>query len=86
MTFEEYLNELEKSENEKDKEILTVLKKVDEDNKRTVKERDEALKEKEVLKNFFNGANLKDIKTQEQQQKEELEKDKENLKNIISNW
>lgn len=86
MTYEEYLKSLEQKEDDESKEVLAMLKKNDEENKRVAKERDEAIKEKEILKNFFNGASLKDIKTDEQKQKEELEENKKNFKEIIANW
>ena len=86
MTYEEYLKSLEQKTDDESKEVLAILKKNDEESKKIAKERDEAIKEKEILKNFFNGASVKDIKTDEQKQKEELEENKKNFKDIIANW
>ena len=86
MTYEEYLKSLEQKEDDESKEVLAMLKKNDEDNKKIAKERDDAIKEKEILKNFFSGASVKDIKTEEQKQKEELEENKKKFQDIIANW
>lgn len=86
MTYEEYLKSLEQKEDDESKEVLAMLKKNDEESKKIAKERDDAIKEKEILKNFFNGASVKDIKTKEQKQKEELEENKKKFQDIIANW